>query len=81
MSVLNNSQLLSQEFVEVTKLIHSKIKNGKTEFTNEDKLAAMVKLSEEVGELADQLLGNLNMQRSDKKHSIQDLESEMADVF
>jgi NTP pyrophosphatase (non-canonical NTP hydrolase) len=80
MSVFNNSQLLSQEFVEVTKLINSKIVSSFSS-NNESKLAAMVKLTEEVGELADQVLGNLGMQRSGKNNSKEDLENEMADVI
>lgn len=46
-------------------------------------LARMVKLSEEVGELADEVLSFNSMQRNDKmkKHSLESASGEVADVL
>lgn len=75
------TDLLSTNFIKLTTQIHSKIHSGKTEFTNEDKLASIVKISEELGELADQVLGSIKHQRVDKNNSIEELEGEFADVI
>jgi len=75
------------ELKELKKFIKKESKRLKNKFSLEDKgkriLAKMVKLTEEVGELADEVLGCCSMQRKEKldKHSKEELLDEFADVI
>lgn len=72
---------------EFKKFIKKEDKRIDKKFSIKDKekriLANMVKLTEEVGELADEVLGFYSMQRKDKidKHSEGELLDEFADVI
>ncbi|MFC1644775.1 MazG nucleotide pyrophosphohydrolase domain-containing protein [Patescibacteria group bacterium] len=70
------------EFIDVQ---DERLRKTHDNYLDEEKraLARMVKLSEEVGELADEVLSFNSMQRDDKieKHSIESVSGEVADVL
>jgi NTP pyrophosphatase (non-canonical NTP hydrolase) len=71
---------------ELQKFIKKEDKRLRKKFSKEDEekriLARMVKVTEEVGELADEVLGYNSMQRKEKldKHEKDNLSDEFADV-
>lgn len=83
-SKINNNKFITKDFLEYIDTFDNEVMTMFTHFSEKEMLLSrMTKLTEETGELANEVLASIGYQRSEKlkNHSKETLEGEFSDVF